>query len=242
MQDVKVWGVPAESHFAQVLVEADYRMKRIGLGLDHPPVKGLHSQLATLGPRGNSMQRWWFVPLYDQFIRTEDGLGYQLAGPRAQVLAQEELVDQNGKRSDAAETRKSTRKWARHFSEKFPELADSVPVFAEMRNLFDLAVLAALLKKEQIPLRAGWRPELFLDAARAPTRRGPVPRQVPTCSNCKSARDGSVVGLVAGGVVADPRETVKYLQFGPDEESSVARKRSAAQVDAVPVAHPWWWD
>ena len=242
MQDVKLWGVPAESHFAQVLVEADYRMKRIGLGIEHPPVKGLHSHLVTLGPHGNSMQRWWFVPLYDQFVRTEDGLGFQFAGARAEVLAQEELVDGQGQRSNAGSTRKSTQKWARHFSQKFPELADRVPVFAEMRNLFDLAVLAALLKKEQLPQLADWKPDLFLDAARAPTRRGPVPRQVPTCSNCKSASDGSVVGLVAGGVVADAKQTVKYLQFEEDRNSTVMGERKAAQRDVSPETHPWWWD
>ncbi|HVW00462.1 MAG TPA: DUF1598 domain-containing protein [Planctomycetaceae bacterium] len=242
MQDVKVWGVPAESHFAQVLVEADYRMKRIGLGLDHPPVKGLHSHLATLGAHGNSMQRWWFVPQYDDFVRTEDGLGYQPAGPRAQVLAQEELVDQQGRRSDAGNTRQSTQKWARHFSKKFPELADRVPVFAEMRNLFDLAIVAALFKKEQIPQRAGWRPGLFLDAARAPTKRGPVPRQVPTCSNCKNASDGSVIGLVAGGVVADATEALQSAQFEQDKDATVARERTSARREQLPAAHAWWWD
>ena len=36
---VRVDGVPPDTHFAQVMVEADYRMKLIGIGLEVPPVK-----------------------------------------------------------------------------------------------------------------------------------------------------------------------------------------------------------
>ena len=38
-QNIRVEGVPANSHFAQVLIEADYRMKLIGLGMEKPAVK-----------------------------------------------------------------------------------------------------------------------------------------------------------------------------------------------------------
>jgi len=38
MQNVSVMGVSPDTHFAQVMVEADYRMKLIGIGLERPPV------------------------------------------------------------------------------------------------------------------------------------------------------------------------------------------------------------
>ena len=38
-QIVSVYGVAPSTHFAQVMVEADYRMKLIGIGLERPPVK-----------------------------------------------------------------------------------------------------------------------------------------------------------------------------------------------------------
>src|SRR5262249_10522753 len=93
MQDVRTWGVPAESHYAKTLVEADYRMKLISLGLEATAVKSLHSHLSTIPPGGNSSQRWWFTPLYDAFVKSDDGLAYQLSGPRAQLVAQEEVID-----------------------------------------------------------------------------------------------------------------------------------------------------
>src|SRR5262245_51733936 len=39
MHDVSVQGVSPRTHFAQVMVEADYRMKLIGIGIEPPPVK-----------------------------------------------------------------------------------------------------------------------------------------------------------------------------------------------------------
>lgn len=62
MQTVRIIGVPADSPVAATLLEADYRMKRISLGLEQPGVKGLKSHLAMLKAGGSSLQRWWFVP------------------------------------------------------------------------------------------------------------------------------------------------------------------------------------
>src|SRR5690606_22059610 len=38
MQTITIIGVSPRTHLAQVLVEADYRMKLIGIGLERPPV------------------------------------------------------------------------------------------------------------------------------------------------------------------------------------------------------------
>ena len=38
-QTVSVNGVSPKTHFAMVLVEADYRMKLIGIGLEKPPIR-----------------------------------------------------------------------------------------------------------------------------------------------------------------------------------------------------------
>ncbi|OYV90421.1 MAG: hypothetical protein B7Z73_06145 [Planctomycetia bacterium 21-64-5] len=39
LQKVKILGVSPDTHFAQVMVEADYRMKLIGIGAEHPSIK-----------------------------------------------------------------------------------------------------------------------------------------------------------------------------------------------------------
>lgn len=242
LHDVRVMGVPEDSHFARSLVEADYRMKRISIGLETPGVKGLRSHLAMLGPGGNSVQRWWFVPLYDGLYRSADRLAFELVGQRVQLLSQEELTNAAGERSAAATTRLTTQAFAKQFTERFADLADQSPVFAELQNLFDLCLLAALIDQEQLAGRVGWSMTIFGDPERLPHRPGPVPRQVPAIVNSKRASSGVIVGLVGGGVTIQLRNVLNpaALQESPTRRLDAVRTEhlGAARVPS----HRWWWD
>lgn len=238
LQNVRVDGVPPDSHFSVAMVEADYRMKRISLGLENPGVKGLKSHLAMVGTGGNSIQRWWFVPLYDGIYRTPDGLAFRFAGPRAQLLAEEELADALGNRSAAASTRLSTKAFAKQFTEKFPELAEKSPIFGELQNLIDWAVFAALLQKERLPSRVQWKMATYLDGTRLTVPTFNVPKKVPSLVNYKRA-SSQVVGLV-GGVVVEPNRVLEKMATGDDERLQSARE--AVSVKNRAESHRWWWD
>jgi hypothetical protein len=242
MQNVRVFGVPADSHFAEVLVEADIHMKRLSIGVDRTPLKGFKSHLALVGRGENTMQRWWFTPLYDAFTKSDDGLAFQFRGQRVQLLSQEELVSDSGKRSDAPFAHVSTQKYSKQFTERFPDLAAVTPAFAELQNLFDLAVLAALMQKERLPERIGWRMTLFLDAERAALVKQNVPRQVESVSSYKTIGQSLYVAQVGGGVTIDPFRMLRETEFRDDSGS----KLSAMRVDAIAretnADHPWWWD
>jgi len=69
LQTVSIWGVSPKTHFAQVLVEADYRMKLIGIGLEEPPVR-MTSYVRAASPAQvsrNAMQRWYFTRITSAF-------------------------------------------------------------------------------------------------------------------------------------------------------------------------------
>ena len=239
MQDVRVFGVPAETHFAEVLVEADYRMKLTSVGLERPPVRGFRSHLDMIQPGGNSLQRWWLAPLYDPFETNDERTAYRFTGQRVQLMSQDEFLGPGGKRSDAPFTRVTTQAFAKLFTEKYPELADTVPIFAELQNLFDLAVLAALLKRERLPEQAGWMMDQFVDPERAKVPEGNPPRTVATVVNYRKANRGLIVGLIGGGVTLDPVETLRSLKFEVNAENRLDGIRTAA---GPPEAHLWWWD
>lgn len=200
MENVDIWGVPPESHYALTLVDADFAMKRIALGTEPSRVRGIKSHLSLLSPTGNSMQRWWFAPLYDPVQVSEDGNAYHITGQRVQLMAQEERVSAGGGRSNNAFTRASTQQFAQLFTEHYPELAEKNPVFAQLQNLFDLAVVAALLRNDGVLERTGWRADVILDRAVVPVC--PVPKQVPSDATTRPARGGTMLGLI-GGVVLD---------------------------------------
>lgn len=87
-QDIKVTGVPGDSHFARVLVASDYHMKRIAMNLDPSPVKGLVGFLDLVRTQNtsltNMMPRWWLACNYEPLICSEDRLTWELRRTRRQ--------------------------------------------------------------------------------------------------------------------------------------------------------------
>ncbi len=237
-QDVKVFGVPDDTHFARALVEADYHMKLIAIGLEDPKAPGLRSHLALVQPGTNTLKRWWFLPLYDSFKTSGDGLAFEFSGQRCQLMSQEEQADAFGKRSDAPFTRLSTQIFAKGFTEKFPELTKRMPIFAELQNLFDISVLVALMKREQLPQKANWQPGLLLDDAKVPVLRGPVPKHTKSLLNMKMA-GGVAIGLLSGGVIIDSQQVVS--QERKTSEEVVARRKSETPPNDLDTKR-WWWD
>jgi hypothetical protein len=47
-QIITIKGVPEACHFARVLVAADYRMKRLAMAFDEPPIAGLPNYLQMM--------------------------------------------------------------------------------------------------------------------------------------------------------------------------------------------------
>ncbi len=87
--------MPADTHFAQVLVEADYRMKLIGIGLEHPPLRQMMSWVDRVNPgtvSRNALQRWFFVPNYECVKETADDLAMELVGDGVKLVNADEVV------------------------------------------------------------------------------------------------------------------------------------------------------
>lgn len=201
-QNISVWGVPAHSHFAAALVEADLRMKRIAMGLESSGVPAIRSHLSLLRPQGNSLQRWWFVPMYEPLETNADRTVFRLNGQRAKLLAQEEFTDAGGNRSDAAMTRQSTEKFAQLFTENFQTLANKSPAFGELQNLYDIAVAATLIKREAPRHQLNEVLSVYLNEEQLTPVAYAVPRMVPSASTFRSTGPGMLIGLV-GGVTID---------------------------------------
>ena len=138
MAKIRVFGVPAETHFAAVLIEADYRMKLIGLGLERPPVK-IASMLELSGSASmGTLQRWWFTPNYSCVKTTDDRLSLELVGQGVQLLSESKLVGPDGQLAAAAAPNKASEAFAAGFTRQYPALSVVSPVYAQMRNLIDM--------------------------------------------------------------------------------------------------------
>ena len=229
-QEVRLEGVRTNSHLAVTLVEADYRMKKVSLALENPRIKGFRSHLAMLKPQNGSFQRWFFLPYYDEIRGDRENTHFVLTGQRLQLVGQEETVSADGSRSDAVTTRKSTLDYAKQFTEKFPQLAAAMPVFAELQNIVDMLTTAALIDKYRLGEKVNWS---GFDTTQLPEKLPTyiVPKTVETLVNIQPNNGGMVLGLIAGGVIVNPQRIIANIQVG-----ELKQPKTSTPTDT------WWWD
>lgn len=157
-QKITVTGVPQSSHFARTLVAADFRMKRLAMGFEPSPVGDIPSfmdMLATSRGTQSATPRWWLAPKYDSLARDAEGLAWQIRGQGVECLTEEDHFNAEGKKVKTTKGSAVANNWAKTFTRYFTRLADHDSSFGQLRNAIDLAVVAALLDKEELLTKAG---------------------------------------------------------------------------------------
>jgi hypothetical protein len=242
LQTVTVNGVSPKSHFAQVLVEADYRMKLIGIGLETPPVRMVsyvdRAKLSEISR--NALQRWYFLPDYQCVRQSEDKLAMELVGDGVKLVGEDELVTAGGERkASAGRGNKASRAFVTSFTKKYPELAERSPVYAELRNLIDLAIASAYIQQQDYCGKAGWKMELFGSEQAFPVETYDIPKTVESAVN--AIWQGHTLGTpVGGGVQIQPAEALQSDRLLSDEKGKVGKLHAAVKPDLA--KGQWWWD
>lgn len=237
-QNITVTGVPATSHFATVLVAADYRMKRLGMDFEESPVPNMPSYLDLLAKSGrgvqNLMPRWWLATDYLPLLADPEGLAWELRGPGVKCMTEDEFVDADGKRKRSGKASSAAQKWADTMTSKYADLSIKDPIFGELRNCMDLAVVGALIQKENLLGKTDYSMPLLLNAQELPTAVLDAPQQVDTKASLVERRKDYIVSA-SGGVmihswaVADKHESNADLA----ETKTTAKK---------PEGSRWWWN
>jgi hypothetical protein len=241
LQLVSINGVSPKTHFAQVMVEADYRMKLIGIGLERPPVR-LTSYVERANPAHvarNAMERWFFVPDYQCVRVTDDGTAMELVGDGVKLVGEAEVVGANGQRSSASRGNPASQAFVADFTKRYAELADRSPVYAELRNLIDLSIAAAYLQEQDLYGKADWSMEFFGNERNMPVETYTSPKQVATAVNAlwKGSRLMTPIG---GGVTINPTRALDSDQRRGDESGKLAKARKETELKLA--KGQWWWD
>jgi len=239
-QRIRIDGVSPASHFAQVMVEADYRMKLIGIGLEKPPVK-MNSWIELTSAGGvaaNALQRWYFMPDYQCIRVSEDDLAIELVGRGVKLVGADEAVLADGRRMTADRADRASKIFTDTFTRKYVEIAARNPVYAQLRTLIDLAVLAAYLQEHDVYGRAQWDAAALRDEQICTVDRFQAPTIVEPAINAVW-RGSRLLTPIGGGVTLQPRMALDSPNLLMDEKGTVAAVRGE-KLD-VP-ADRWWWD
>jgi hypothetical protein len=241
-QNVTIEGVSAKTHFAQVLVEADYRMKLIGIGLERPPVR-IPSWASMANPSAvsrNALQRWYFTPNYQAVRVSDDFNAMELVGAGVKLIGVDELVRADGTRVASGKVDKASKTFTETFTREYEELAKRVPVYGQLRNLINMSIAAAYIQQQDFYGKASWDMSTFASEKLLPCDTYLPPSKVDTAVNA-IWKNNTLMTPIGGGVNIQPTQALLSSNILKDEDKSVEKtQKSAAPINLKDGQ--WWWD
>jgi hypothetical protein len=237
-QLVSFSGVPATSHFANVLVAADYRMKRLAMNFERSPVRDMPSFLNMYTSTGlgmdNMMQRWWLEPKYDGVLRSPDSLAWEFDGATVKCMTEEDYATANGQRDHHGKANAVAQKWADNMTAHYDELAVAEPVFGELRNCMQLALVGAIVAHDRMSDRAGCNLPTLLQDSTLKTVDMPAPKQVD--SKVSMVKQGhNYIISASGGVNIQPGTIAGHARESSAPAEARLKARSAGKS-------AWYWN
>lgn len=240
-QIVTVNGVAPETHFAKVLVEADYRMKLMGIGLEKIPVRGMKSFVESANPAfvaSNALCRWYFVPDYECVRMSPDKLAISLEGRGVKLVGADEMVASDGTRKEAASSDAASRKFVEGFTKNYEKIADATPVYAELRNLIDMSVVAAFLRESGAYEKLGWDLVYFGNEDRFAIHTESAPKEVESAVSAVW-RGNTLMTPIGGGVEIFANRALEQKNLISANDKEVAATQANAEKQLPEEG--WWW-
>jgi len=241
LQDVTIKGIPNTSRVARVIAEADYRMKLIGVdkldaGDQIPSFFDLLEQVGQQNPPAMDALRWWLTMKYDAVLHSASRDVFEIQGSSVLCLSENEFVNAQGQRVQSGSAEPVNRLFAQNFTNNYTALARRDAVFADLQNVFDLSLVAALIHKERLDQRAAWDRGVFVTGSRFSPATFEAPETVMTVANHRVYNGKNIVIQVAGGGRGD------LLAVVSDREVLRPGIRVGQIAPQPATAGPWWWD
>jgi hypothetical protein len=244
-QEISVFGVPANSRVARVMVEADYRMKLIGIGkLDGgsniPNYFELLAKDPSLASSNLEALRWWMTLKCDAVLYSPSRDAYEIRGSSVKCLSENEFLSENGQRLATGKAEPINQRFAANFTSHYQQLAAQDPIFADLQGIFDLAIVAALIQRDQLDQRAHWDRGVLADQGAYQPAVYAAPRQTESVVNHRVFNGRDVVLQVAGGVRWDVLAVLQDNQVA-QPSPRLGGVAQAARAPELPAGR-WWWD
>jgi hypothetical protein len=192
-ESVKVEGIPFNTYFAKVMVEADYYMKRIVDGSVSLEIEGFESLMDMALNKAKQdiiqkrpisiplLNRFWFFPGENRY-QEEKGMVI-IKKCEVILLTEEQFVTQTGSIAGSGKADPLAQKFAESFSAKYKQISEKKPIYTELEGLFRFVTLAKLMHEKEVLSEAGLDLDYLLN--RYPISETHVDRTLPGLSNVK---------------------------------------------------------
>ena len=238
-QQIALTGVPANSHFARVLVAADYRMKRLAMNLDDSPIRGFPSYVEMIKKNPSEAKttspRWWMACNYEPVAKSEDGLAWELRGQGVKCMTEDDIIAADGSAQASGKSSPVAQQWADLMTEKFDQLTTEEPIFGELRNVMDFCIVAAVIDQHDLASRAGCTlPLLTGTSGDLMPEHWFAPKTIPAECSFLKTRSGWIV-TASGGVQIESFRFASRLETN----NAISQVRDSA---GTPNGTQWWWN
>jgi len=159
-QNVRVLGIPFDTRFAKIMVEADYYMKRIVDGSVNLKIEGflsltdmeLEKIKKSLDKNENvilppfTMNRFWFYPGEVKYSDGEDTIILDKCS--VILLTEEEYISKQGKVSGKGKENLYAKAFSENFSSFYDKIAKKEKIYLELYNLFKFVAISKIAKEK----------------------------------------------------------------------------------------------
>ncbi|MDR2115801.1 MAG: DUF1598 domain-containing protein [Planctomycetaceae bacterium] len=226
-------GVSEQSRFAMVLVIADYKMKQIGLGHIPSPIRNLPSYISLIG--GSQQQinpRFWLTPEYGTITHDSKKLTWQLSEVKVKALTDNEYIDsRSNSHQSGGKPDRAAINWCSKMTANYNALSKADPIFGDLKNCMELAIVVALIRQEGLLEKAGCKLTAFEDTTFLKPAIYPIPKTVR--SQATVAKNGRSFVVACGGVEVNPFITLQNIQLNS--------KIDTERTNLVKTTGDTWW-
>lgn len=215
------------------MIEADYRMKRMAIGVERPPVSITTYADALQTASHGTLERWWLTPAYEGVVRSRDAMAVKFAGQGVSLQTELKHVTDRGVILDSGrQPGRAAKVFATSFTREYAALSKTTAVYARLRQLCDLLIVAAYMRRHGWYERLDWDSGVFGDESKYAVERFPTPTTAPPVvhSFWKQSRMFVPVG---GGVSIEADRAVEMAKTASRE---IDRPKPHEDSDR------WWWD
>ncbi|HDL19139.1 MAG TPA: DUF1598 domain-containing protein [Bacteroidetes bacterium] len=174
-QRVTVFGIPFHTHFAKVMVQADYDMKNLVNGSDSLGIAGFKSLLDLRMDRAyrdikagkpisiplSSYNRFWYYPGVTKFS-AGDGI-VRLDTCQVILLTEQQYLTSSGQSVSAGYSDPMARQFSQNHTDHYAQIAKLRPIYQELAGLYRHVALVKSLLYQSAPVKAGLNLDFLLD-------------------------------------------------------------------------------
>lgn len=198
-QTVRVDGMQRHTRVAKLLVDADYKMKKVGAGLETLPIsspfignseavlRDWRAQIAA-GTHPNvqsGITRYWFTPGRFTHGEARESRNMIRFGLTQVVLKDEAETYSGGRHISTGKVNPYARAFTCSWTDRMEDTYRAEPLWQEMRNIFRWFALARVMRDLDAFAQAGLDPEFLLDRYQVP--RVELPATLPGVSRLEVA-------------------------------------------------------